>query len=544
MADENGKKTVEEWGKELEGLAEEEKWEEMLSASEVCVKEHPEEAVGYFYMGIAEDELGNSEEAIAEYDEALELETKDKKKALIHNNRGNVLKKLKRYEEAIADYGKAIKLSPEYLDAYNGRGNTFNDLQRYEEAIADFNRAIELNSKDPLPYIGRGVAYATLKKYEEAFADFNEAIALCKKLLLANPQDTEALTLKIMAEKNKTIAELQREGQKNLEEVKDELKDIRPAVIVERYKQRIDDIERELHGTSVKRKVTSDADNASSESEATRSWFDNYLFKYIRIHGALSVLLLAAAIFTFFIEPPSCYEPTISPCMIRNMFYSHWLWIVLAGIYMVIRMSDRDDIGLIKKSQNIAANLLITFIIVFLVMSEVYFGIFDISFLNLKRPDDDFNPNDVFNMARYTAAVFFIIAPFIFYYRHIQNRANHLHILVLALERELNNILFWIVQKGENANSSQTVLATQILDHTNKNGAADIVVRMLHPKFHEGRRLSLFGHGGNALSELEDKLEDLTDVIKRLELREPKQDEDKQKTKGNDTDVGATTDNK
>ena len=107
MADENGKKTVEAWIKELEGLAKEEKWEELLSASEVCVKEHPEKAFGYFFTGFANDEIGNKDLAISNYNRAIEIGPVI---APYLQNRGHTYAKVKQFDKAIADFQDAKEL--------------------------------------------------------------------------------------------------------------------------------------------------------------------------------------------------------------------------------------------------------------------------------------------------------------------------------------------------------------------------------------------------------------------------------------------------
>ncbi len=50
-----------------------------------------------------------------------------------------------RNEEAIKDYDKAIELNPQYAKAYNNRGKAKAKLGRNEEAIKDYDKAIELN---------------------------------------------------------------------------------------------------------------------------------------------------------------------------------------------------------------------------------------------------------------------------------------------------------------------------------------------------------------------------------------------------------------
>ena len=49
------------------------------------------------------------------------------------------------YEEAIEDFDKAIKLNPDYVDAYNNRGFTKENLGLYEEAFKDYKKALELD---------------------------------------------------------------------------------------------------------------------------------------------------------------------------------------------------------------------------------------------------------------------------------------------------------------------------------------------------------------------------------------------------------------
>ena len=71
-------------------------------------------------------------------------------------NRGNAKYELKQYQEAIADYDKAIELNQKMCRYYN-RGNAKYELKQYQEAIADFNKAIELNPKDAHTYYGRGI---------------------------------------------------------------------------------------------------------------------------------------------------------------------------------------------------------------------------------------------------------------------------------------------------------------------------------------------------------------------------------------------------
>jgi len=46
---------------------------------------------------------------------------------------------------AIADLSQAIKINPNYAEAYSNRGNVRDDLGDKQGAVADFNQAIKIN---------------------------------------------------------------------------------------------------------------------------------------------------------------------------------------------------------------------------------------------------------------------------------------------------------------------------------------------------------------------------------------------------------------
>ena len=113
------------------------------------------------------------------YDENSEEYSKYKNNiSKAYYNRGVAKNDLKQYEEAIKDYDKAIELNPNYSEAYNNRGKDKYNLGLYKEAIEDFNKAIELNPNNSNSYNFRGNAKYNLKLYKEAIKDYDKAIEL------------------------------------------------------------------------------------------------------------------------------------------------------------------------------------------------------------------------------------------------------------------------------------------------------------------------------------------------------------------------------
>ena len=82
------------------------------------------------------------------------------------------------YVGAIADYSQAIRLKPDYLEAYNNRGSAKNGLSKYIEAITDYTETIRLNPNCAEAYYGRGAAKYNLGRKKAACADFRRALEL------------------------------------------------------------------------------------------------------------------------------------------------------------------------------------------------------------------------------------------------------------------------------------------------------------------------------------------------------------------------------
>lgn len=85
----------------------------------------------WYSAGNASAKNGNNEDALIEYDKALEI---DPKHVSAWNNKGIVLSRLKRFEEAISCYDKAIELSPEYANAWYNKANA---LRNFAQSLVD-----------------------------------------------------------------------------------------------------------------------------------------------------------------------------------------------------------------------------------------------------------------------------------------------------------------------------------------------------------------------------------------------------------------------
>jgi tetratricopeptide (TPR) repeat protein/S1-C subfamily serine protease len=136
----------------------------------------------YYNMGVAKSRLGDRKAAIAEYDIAIRI---NPQYANAYNNRGVAKSGLGDKKGAIADYDIAIRIDPQFAVTYTNRGVAKSGLADKKGAIADYNIAIRINPQLAEAYTNRGVAKSNLGDKKGAIADYDIAIRI-------NPQDAES----------------------------------------------------------------------------------------------------------------------------------------------------------------------------------------------------------------------------------------------------------------------------------------------------------------------------------------------------------------
>jgi protein O-GlcNAc transferase len=126
-------------------------------------------------LGIVQYRCGLWNEALASYDRACALMPAN---AALLNNRGNVLKQLKRLPDALASYDKALAIRPRYPEALNNRGVGFYELGRFDEALASFEAALAIEPRDAEALNNRGITLKAQKRLAEAAASLDQALAI------------------------------------------------------------------------------------------------------------------------------------------------------------------------------------------------------------------------------------------------------------------------------------------------------------------------------------------------------------------------------
>lgn len=148
---------------------------EAVAAYEQALQVQPDFFAAWLNRGVALDRLGRYPEAIASFERALRLRPEVES---LWYNRGTVLGKLGRHGEAVASFERAIRLKGNFAEAWSNRGTSLVKLGRYPEAIASFDRAVKLAPEFAGAWYGRSACYAVQNQAELAIEYLHEAVRL------------------------------------------------------------------------------------------------------------------------------------------------------------------------------------------------------------------------------------------------------------------------------------------------------------------------------------------------------------------------------
>ena len=98
--------------------------------------------------------------------------------ASMEKERGDNLVASNNLESAMRAYDEAIRLAPNYVEAFNQRGVTQVRLGRMEEAVASFEKALEIDPNYAMAVYNRGFALKKLGRHEDVVRAFNHYVAL------------------------------------------------------------------------------------------------------------------------------------------------------------------------------------------------------------------------------------------------------------------------------------------------------------------------------------------------------------------------------
>jgi tetratricopeptide (TPR) repeat protein/SAM-dependent methyltransferase len=136
---------------------------------------------------------GQLQQALSETTQMLE---RFPNAVVLHNIAGAANAGLMQFDAAIASYKQALKIKPDYADAYNNMGNALKDKGNPEAAITSYTQALKIKPDYAEAYCNMGIVL-----HDEG--DFEAAIVSYKQALKIKPDYAEAYNNMAISQQSK-----------------------------------------------------------------------------------------------------------------------------------------------------------------------------------------------------------------------------------------------------------------------------------------------------------------------------------------------------
>ncbi len=150
-------------------------WQNGVTLFEHSLEVTANNHISQFSLGIALNDQGKAQEAIAHYTEALRFRP-DNLEA--HYNLGVVLGQQGKNEEAIAHLTKALQIKPDHANARNNLGVILAGQGKNQEAIGHYTEALRIDPNNAYAHNNLGLILAQQGRNQEAIVHYNEALRI------------------------------------------------------------------------------------------------------------------------------------------------------------------------------------------------------------------------------------------------------------------------------------------------------------------------------------------------------------------------------
>ncbi|MCL4365129.1 tetratricopeptide repeat protein [Candidatus Marsarchaeota archaeon] len=132
-------------------------------------------AVAYDWCGHVYAKIGHIEDALNANNAALRIDPEFKEAWF---NKGISLARLGRYKKAIAAYDNALRIDPEFGEAWGNKGSLYLRLGKYKKAIDALDNALGVDPEFKEAWFNKGILRAKLNRHSGAIAAYNRALRI------------------------------------------------------------------------------------------------------------------------------------------------------------------------------------------------------------------------------------------------------------------------------------------------------------------------------------------------------------------------------
>lgn len=145
------------------------------------LKSNPKDAFGWTCLAAIYGELDEEHEALQALSKAKSCHIDESDPTMLnwmYFTHSSVHLQVQDTISAIEDLNMALKYDNTDVDSYMRRGNIFKKMKRWDEAMVDYGMAVQLNRNEVEGYLGLGTVAGSLGKRKDAIKAYTMAIDL------------------------------------------------------------------------------------------------------------------------------------------------------------------------------------------------------------------------------------------------------------------------------------------------------------------------------------------------------------------------------
>jgi len=133
-------------------------------------------AEAHTLRGLALQELGQADDALADFDASVRLQPSE---SIYHYNRGQLLVQAKQDNAgAIVAFDRALALNPKFAQALTNKGMALLRMGRANDALDCFSDAIKIDPNFAAAHVNTGWTFEVMGKPQDAIEAYKRAVGL------------------------------------------------------------------------------------------------------------------------------------------------------------------------------------------------------------------------------------------------------------------------------------------------------------------------------------------------------------------------------
>ena len=170
------------WALKAIALEAKEDWNALLTLARAWTTANPLSGGAWFALGNAYGNVGQFDQAIKAYREALHINPKD---PTAWYNLGLTYGKAGQFDQAIKASREALRIDPKFAGAWVNLGNAYDGIGQTDQAIKAYREALRIDPEFADAWVNLGIAYRQSGQADQAIKAYREALRI-------NPELSEA----------------------------------------------------------------------------------------------------------------------------------------------------------------------------------------------------------------------------------------------------------------------------------------------------------------------------------------------------------------